>query len=174
MSDDDSFAARWSRRKTAQRHGVALPEPAAVPPVVAQTPMVQAVESAPAVAEPDPPPTLADAARLTPQADFRRFVAADVQPEVKNAALKRLFTDPHFNQMDGLDTYIGDYNTPDPLPLAMLRQMAQAKFLGLLTEDDEEAPTPPDANPDLQLQPDDAAGRAEPGPGPGEDARRDA
>ena len=31
--------------------------------------------------------------------------------------MKKLFSDPHFNVMDGLDTYIDDYGKPDPLPL---------------------------------------------------------
>jgi hypothetical protein len=39
-----------------------------------------------------------------------------VAPEVKNAAFKKLFADPHFNVMDGLDIYIDDYSKPDPLP----------------------------------------------------------
>ena len=42
--------------------------------------------------------------------------------------------------MDGLDTYIDDYSKPDPMPAAMLRQMAQSKFLGLF--DDERATRP--------------------------------
>ena len=101
-----------------------------------------------------PPPTLDDVAALTREADFSRFVAADVDPGVKNAALKKLFSDPHYNVMDGLDTYIADYNKPDPLPASMLRKMAQSKFLGLF-RDEEDA----DENADLRLQPDDAAGR---------------
>ena len=60
-------------------------------------------------------------------------------PDVKNAALKTLFTDPHFNVMDGLDIYIDDYTQPSPLPLSVLRQMVSAKALGLV-EDEEEAP----------------------------------
>ena len=30
--------------------------------------------------------------------------------------MKKLFSDPHFNVMDGLDTYIDDYGKPDPIP----------------------------------------------------------
>ena len=85
-----------------------------------------------------PLPTLDDVARLTPQSDFSRFVARAVAPEVKNAALKKLFTDPHFNVMDGLDIYIDDYGKPAPIPLSMLRQMAQAKVLGLFDDDEPE------------------------------------
>ena len=80
-----------------------------------------------------------DAQALTPASDFRRFVAPDVDPQVRNAAVKQLFTDPHFNVMDGLDIYIDDYTQPDPLPLGMLNQMASAQFLQLVM------PTIPDA-----------------------------
>ncbi|WP_443112115.1 DUF3306 domain-containing protein [Aquabacterium sp. OR-4] len=77
-------------------------------------------------------------ARLPADAgDYSRFVARGVQPEVKNAALKKLFSDPHFNVMDGLDIYIDDYGKPDPLPAAMLRQMVQSRFLGLFDDEDE-------------------------------------
>jgi hypothetical protein len=81
--------------------------------------------------------------------------------------------------MDGLDTYIGDYNTPDPLPPGMLRKMVQSQLLGLFDDEEPAAPavptppltqttTPADENPALQLQPDDDARRpaAEPGAGP--------
>jgi hypothetical protein len=64
-------------------------------------------------------------------------MAEGVAPEVKNAALKKLFTDPHFNVMDGLDTYIDDYGQPDPLPPGMLRRMAQSQLLGLFDDEDE-------------------------------------
>jgi len=72
---------------------------------------------------------------LTSQSDFKPFMARDVDPEVKNAAMKKLFADPHFNVMDGLDTYIDDYSTPDPLPQSMLRQMVSAKFLNLFDDE---------------------------------------
>ncbi len=80
------------------------------------------------------PLTLADAQALTPDSDFRPFVAGHVAPDVKNAAFKKLFADPHFNVMDGLDVYIDDYSKPSPLPPSVLRQMASAKFLKLFDE----------------------------------------
>jgi hypothetical protein len=61
-----------------------------------------------------------------------------VAPEVKNAAMKKLFADPHFNVMDRMDIYIDDYSQPDPLPLAMLRQMNGAKFLNLFEGEDKD------------------------------------
>ena len=155
------FLSRWSQRKTLVRQGavpaepvpalaavavpVAVPATAAVPPPVlaqpAQRPAASATDhpSSPA-AEPTPaPPTLADVAALTQASDYSRFVAPGVDAGVKNAALKKLFTNPHFNIMDGLDTYIDDYGKPDPLPAGMLRQMAQSHALGLFADD----PAPP-------------------------------
>jgi Protein of unknown function (DUF3306) len=164
--DDDNFLSRWSRRKVAVKQGVpVVPEPSVVVP----TPPAQAEVSKP-VAKPQPPevqapppPTLEDVAQLTKESDFSRFVAPDVDPGVKNAAMKKLFaTDPHFNVMDGLDTYIDDYNKFEPISKSMLRQMVSARALGLLDDELEEQPKPDNAlhdeNADLQLQPDDAAG----------------
>jgi hypothetical protein len=182
MADDsDGFLSRWSRRKVQVRQGVAPPDPAPVarpPEPVAQAEPVAPVPQAAVIAEPahaeaPPPPTLADVDELTPASDYTRFVARDVDPAVKNAALKKLFADPQFNVMDGLDTYIDDYGKPDPLPVGMLRQMAQAKFLGLFADEDDAAepappPSPTESNEDtdLRLQPHDAAGRPGPEPGP--------
>jgi hypothetical protein len=139
---------------------------------------------APPIAAPEPVaeplPTMADVALLSRDSDYSRFVASGVDDSVKNAAMKKLFADPHFNVMDGLDTYIDDYGKPDPIPLAMLRQMNQSKLLGLFdTEEDEALPaaqtpepapaietTIPHDDPDLRLQQDDDAGR----PGAGDRA----
>jgi hypothetical protein len=68
---------------------------------------------------------------LTPSSDFTPFMRPSVAPEQRNAALKRLFTDPHFNRMDGLDVYIDDYSKPDPLPAAVVAALRHAVGLGL-------------------------------------------
>ena len=65
-------------------------------------------------------------------------MAQQVQPEVRNAAMKKLFADPHFNVMDGLDIYIDDYSKPDPIPLEMLKRMVQSDMLNIFRKDDEE------------------------------------
>ncbi|HEY6510979.1 MAG TPA: DUF3306 domain-containing protein [Burkholderiaceae bacterium] len=152
-SDGDSgFLSRWSQRKALARQGVTPDESAPGADVATQVPAATAAsvvgpaaastsaalaQSAPEVATPPggerpPPPTLADVAALTRESDYSRFVAPDVDGEVKNAALKKLFGDPRYNVMDGLDIYIDDYSKPDPLPASMIRQMAQAAFLGLV------------------------------------------
>lgn len=152
MSGDEGFFARWSRRKARVRGGERPPDeasdgaprpvadraadraaaaaPESAPRIVAP-PVATPADAAPAEATPRAlaPPTLADVAQLTPGSDFARFVAPGVDRSVQHAALKTLFSDPHFNVMDGLDTYIGDYHTPDPIPSAMLRRLGQVRAM---------------------------------------------
>ncbi len=189
---DSGFLQRWSRRKTGARSGQPLPEtppppPASHPPeqpqrMPAPTP-AHGARPVPAQARIEPPPTLEEAAALTPASDFTRFVAPGVGSDVRNAALKKLFADPHFNVMDGLDTYIEDFGKPDVLPLGMLRKLAQAELLDLFAHEKKTEPqaapmttaptpqTPADENPDLRLQPHDAAESPGPEPGLGAHAR---
>ncbi|QLQ01384.1 MAG: DUF3306 domain-containing protein [Burkholderiaceae bacterium] len=91
---------------------------------------------------PRPPPSLADALVLPAGADVRAFMARNVAPEVRAAAVKKLFADPHFNVMDGLDIYIDDYTRPSPLPAALLREMQSAQALGLFDAPQERADEP--------------------------------
>ena len=149
MASDESpagFLSRWSRRKVEVREGRALdePTPASLPTAktVVQPPSVDSATPAASDTPPQvPTPTLADAEQLTPDSDFTGFMARGVAPEVKNAAMKKLFADPHFNVMDRMDIYIDDYGLPDPLPLAMLRQMTSAKALNLFDDTTDEADT---------------------------------
>ena len=139
----DGFLGRWAKRKEAVRQGKDLPaEPQATPAAPAEVAAVAvpapATPASATVVEPPPAPTLEEAQALTPESDFRRFAGAGVDPQVKNAAMKKLFADPHFNVMDGLDTYIDDYSRPDPIPPEMLRQLASAKFLKLFEEEEKE------------------------------------
>jgi uncharacterized protein DUF3306 len=210
----ESFLGRWSKRKLDVKQGKTLdqqnPElPSTLDPsaatgrgpgeAVQPSPGADATagrEGAPEVQVQPAAPTLEDVKTLTAESDFTRFAAPEVTPEVKNAAMKKLFADPRYNVMDGLDVYTGDYAKPDPVPHAMLRQLASARFLGLFRQEErqEEAAreardvadnhTPqtvaqcgsqpqavpePDqhADPDLQLQPDHAAPGEDPGRGTG-------
>ena len=144
MTAGDGFLSRWSRRKAGSRSGAAVADAPAAPdadvarrskpalPAAADTPAPGAA-SVPARRPPKPPPlpTLDDVAALTHASDFSPFVARGVDAGVRNAAMKKLFSDPHFNVMDGLDTYIDDYGKADPIPLSMLRRMNQSAVLGL-------------------------------------------
>ena len=128
----DGFLSRWSKRKTSKQE-----EPvdkkldaAAVPSESLDTQNTQ---------EPAPPPvTLEDVEKMDRfDADFSAFMKPDVDPAVQQAALKKMFTDPHFNVMDGLDIYIDDYSKPDPLPPGMLERMVQSDMLNLFRKSED-------------------------------------
>ena len=143
---NDGFLSRWSRRKVQAREGQPLAEPAAVLAPAEPESEVERRPAAPALTDPQdstapqpeaPMPTLEDVQALTLDSDFKPFVARAVAPEVRNAAFRKLFSDPHFNVMDGLDIYIDDYTRPDPLPASVLAKLASAKFLRLVEEEPE-------------------------------------
>ncbi len=199
--DESSFLSRWSKRKVQAREGLPVePTAPAVEPVkpnqsqldqasvreaqAKHLPAESSVDGAASHPSTLPSVTMDDVALLKSDSDYTAFVSRSVDPGVRNAALKKLFTDPHYNVMDGLDTYIDDYSIFEPIPQSMLRQMVQARSLGLLDDELEEQPKPDaDAAPpaelatdnpppidahedtDLQLQPDDAAGPSELGEG---------
>ena len=174
--DDSNFFSRWSRRKVQVRSGEPLPpEPPAQPvaPVAAVVlPPAPDGVAAPAPAETpaeQPPPalTLDDVARLTPESDYSAFVARNVPADVRNAAVKKLFTDPHYNVMDGLDIYIDDYSKPSPITAAEMAKMVGAQFLKLVDDPNEVKPaaaaasapapdTPPDTTAAQQAEATDA------------------
>jgi hypothetical protein len=139
----DGFFSRWSQRKREVETGKPVEAEPAPPPVtpIQAAPLDASVPSLANVDLPQevpPPLTVQDAQALTPQSDFKPFMAGSVTPDVRNAAMKQLFADPHFNVMDGLDIYIDDYSKSDPIPPAMLRQMTSAKFLKLFEDESDE------------------------------------
>ncbi|MGI4843314.1 MAG: DUF3306 domain-containing protein [Janthinobacterium lividum] len=128
---EEGFFRRWARLKSSGAG--AAPEEATrapAPPVPVSEPPAGALQEADAAPR-APLPTLEDAARLTPDADFSAFVAKGVDQSVRRLALKKLFADPHFNAIDGLDIYMNDYNKATPLTPAMLASLKHAQ--GLVT-----------------------------------------
>jgi hypothetical protein len=196
----EGFFSRWSRRKQeVATRSLPAELDESEPPKVASSEAVQpdaapVAESSAADVAPPALPSLEDVKNLTPQSDFQPFMQRGVGAEVRNAAMKKLFADPHFNVMDGLDIYIDDYSQPDPLPGGMLRKMASAQFMKLVPEvgaarhpQDPDGSAAPEQAPrvvaqspdssasaehpqhdhtDLQLQPDPAAAGSQPEPGP--------
>ena len=150
---EEGFLRRWARLK-------AQPEPAPAdasqPQAAAVSPVSQPVQqppAAPAGAAERPAPTLEDVALLTPESDYAAFVAGGVDPAVRRLALKKLFADPNFAVMDGLDIYISDYTKASPLTDAMLASLKHApnvldRLFGKSDEPDEAAGhDTPTANP---------------------------
>ena len=138
MAEEQSgFLGRWARRKTDVLQGKAVEEPVVVAKPVLPEAAANQLETSPEEATEKPPAlSLDDVKLLTKDSDFKPFMAQNVCADVRNAAMKKLFADPHFNVMDGLDIYIDDYSKSDPIPEAMLRAMTSSKFLKLF--DDEE------------------------------------
>lgn len=116
-SDDSaSFLVRWSRRKRANAAGEPLPEPVVAKPV----PAIDGTRE-------DVP--LADPVLLNFADDFTPYLKARVAPALKKAALKKLFSDPSFNETDGLDVYLEDFNLVPDLPAADLALLEHARAI---------------------------------------------
>jgi hypothetical protein len=128
---DEHFLSRWSRMK----HASAARPPATAEPA-ATTPPIAPNADKPQENAPVPLPPVES---LTPESDFTPFMGAEVDPAVRRGALKKLFADPQFNVMDGLDVYIDDYSKPDPLPEGWLEKMNQVARLGIFVEKNDEA-----------------------------------
>ena len=120
-TEQEQFLARWSRLKREAED---------------QPPQEKAPEKA--VDPKAPAPELPPLDKLTLDSDYRAFFHPKVDEDVRRAALKKLFSDPRFNVMDGLDVYIDDYSKTEPIPPAMLAGLRQAqKILEWAKEDDE-------------------------------------
>jgi hypothetical protein len=70
-----------------------------------------------------------------------------VDAATRTAAVKKLFRDPQFNVMDGLDVYIDDYSKPDPIPPALLARLQEImrKLEGTSAQDQQTASKAGDA-----------------------------
>jgi len=138
------FLKRWSRRKSgeqvepekgladdAKQEIISQPKAEGVLPESSETPA---------------PMTLDDVEKIDRLApDFSAFMKPGVDPAVQQAAMKKMFSDPHFNVMDGLDIYIDDYSKPDPIPLEMLKRMVQSDTLNIFRKGSGDASEPAEA-----------------------------
>ena len=148
----EKFLSRWSRLKRDTR--VAEPDVAAQADLPGA--MVSLQQQEKEASGESAPPQLPPVDELTLDSDFRGFFHPKVDEDVKRAALKKLFSDPHFNVMDGLDTYSDDYSKADPLPVEMLAQMRSAqkifKWARNELEEGETAPAQLEAPPACALE----------------------
>ncbi|MBT0959897.1 DUF3306 domain-containing protein [Denitromonas iodatirespirans] len=159
-TEEGGFLRRWSQRKQAAARGDTLPEPVAAP-----------VPPPPADERETPP--LPDPAGLTLADDFRGFLRPKVPAALKRQALTQLFSQAHFNQVDGLDVYMDDYNLVpdlndadrgllrharavlDPTPSETLAERDRARAADALAAADDAAPAQDEAGDDTAPAPDD-------------------
>ena len=135
MTDDERtpdtpFLKRWSQRKLAASRELAKPAGTTPPTAAASQPAAPPVAAPPAVvvdaAVPQPLPPVDT---LSFDSDFTAFLKPNVDEGLKRQALRKLFSDPRFNVMDGLDVYIDDYGKTVPIPPELVAQLNHAKFL---------------------------------------------
>jgi len=107
MQRKESLLSRWSRLKK-EAETLAKTEP--VKPL-ANEPRLPPVE------------------QLNLESDYTAFFHPKVDEKLRREALRKLFSDPHFNVMDGLDVYIDDYGKPDPIPPEMLARLMESNPL---------------------------------------------
>jgi hypothetical protein len=117
----NEFFNRWSKTKHAE---VDKPFERVSPqlPDGCDTTEIEPVEAASL-------PQMQDVEQLHEGSDFSVFMRDGVDESVRRSAMKKLFTNPHFNLMDGLDIYVADYSQPDPLPAGMLASLRHAEML---------------------------------------------
>jgi hypothetical protein len=114
MAED--FLRRWSRLK----HERAADKPAEIP-------KDQSLEK-----EQLPP-----VEKLTPESDFTDYMQPKVEDALRRAALKKLFSDPHFNIPDAFEPFSGDWNVAESISPEMLATLNQAKVLMFDKKEDE-------------------------------------
>ncbi len=106
--EKEAFLSRWSRMKREQPADEKKAEPEAPAPAL--------------------PPSLPPVDSVTPESDFAGFMHPKVKDELRRLALKKLFTDPHFNVPDPFEPFSGDW-TGEALTPDMLAQLNQARTL---------------------------------------------
>lgn len=160
-----SFIERWSRLKARARAEAPArpPEPASQVEVDQAAPPAQAVGEAatPAAGDAVPVPEirLPDLDALDADSDYGAFLAPGVDALQRRRALRKLFHSPKFNVLDGLDDYMGDYTSFEPLGSIVTSDMrhqierAAERLAERLGETPDEAPATPAPEATLHEEP---------------------
>jgi hypothetical protein len=99
--------------------------------------------------------------QLTPESDFSPFMQPKVAQAVRRVALKKLFSDPHFNVPDLNEAYSGDWTGGDPISEELLKTLNQARTV--LCREEEAAQATQTAAPEPAAAEDGKAQAAEAG-----------
>jgi len=102
--DGEKFLSRWSRLKSEAK-------------------------DVPQKTEETPAPALPPVEQLTPESDFAGFMHPKVEDALRRVALKKLFSDPHFNVPDPYEAYSGDWTGGEAISEEMLATLNQARTL---------------------------------------------
>ena len=118
--ENETFIGRWSRLKREER---------------------SEEKKLPEKAETEAPP-LPPAEELTPESDFTGFMHPKVEDALRRVALKKLFSDPHFNTPDPFEPFSGDWTNAEPISEELMKTLNQARthLFGDKKEEQEEKP----------------------------------
>lgn len=111
--DKEKFLSRWSRLKHENENR--LPE--------------KKEDASGSASNETPAPVLPPVDKLTPESDFTGFMHPKVEDALRRAALKKLFSDPHFNVPDPYEPFSGDWTGGEPISEEMLATLNQARTL---------------------------------------------
>lgn len=113
--EKEDFLGRWSRLKREQRE-----QPA---------PEKKEIQ--------DKPPELPPVDTLTSESEFSGFMHPQVKDALRRVALRKLFSDPHFNTPDPFEPFSGDWTVGEPITDEVMASLNQARTL--LFSDEEKA-----------------------------------
>jgi len=163
MAEERSFLSRWAQRKQQAQEDEVLDEPevAATEEVAdekvatvvdadgasAVTAEVVSTESETQLGAEDLP----DPDSIEIGGSFASFMANNVDPDVKKNALRALWKQPHFSEIDGMMEYALDYSCQPTLSAEVSSELAKKVFRHLLEKTEEavtelaDEPVPADA-----------------------------
>ncbi|WP_095497710.1 DUF3306 domain-containing protein [Paraferrimonas haliotis] len=148
MSESQGFLSRWSKRRErveeeeqqlqqqqqAEQQQAELQHQTEQEPstATAAQPAVDGDPQTDEVIEPLPDPD-----SIEEGGSFAAFMGDKVDPETRTAALRKLWQQPHFNEVDGLAEYALDYSDQPLLSAEVSAQLVE-KVFKYVVEDEEE------------------------------------
>lgn len=100
-------------------------------------------------------PQLPPADQLTAESDFTGFMHPKVEDALRRVALKKLFTDPHFNTPDPFEPFSGDWTVAEPISDELMKTLNQARTHLFGDENKKEEEQPPQAEQTAEAPKDD-------------------
>ncbi|GIU52409.1 DUF3306 domain-containing protein [Shewanella sp. KT0246] len=82
---------------------------------------------------------LPDPEKIEVGGSFASFMGANVSPEAKSAALKALWKQPQYNEIDGLLEYALDYSNQPKLSAEVSAELAKKVFRNVMKDEEETA-----------------------------------
>ena len=133
-------AAEEAAQKLAEEQALAAQEQAESEQL-AENALQQSTDETRVEADPDKILTaedLPDPEKIEVGGSFASFMGANVDPATKSAALKALWKQPHYNEIDGLLEYALDYTNQPLLTPDVSAEIAKKVFRHMVKDKDEE------------------------------------